>query len=581
MGLTKDERRALRRVLKMAQIRPGGFFLSLFLGVATLGAAIGLAATSAWLIARASQMPPVLYLTVAAVAVRMFGIMRAVFRYLQRIASHKVALDGMDSLRLGIYDALTSGPIEHVAQIKKGDLLKRTGADVDTVGDFVVKSLLPSLVTAIVAIGTVVGFAFLSIPAALVLLVCLLISGVVAPLFSMRSTRLGEASEQEAQRQLSITAMATLEGADELQVAGETAQSLARLDDDSLWLTEARKLAARPAAIGAALDRAAMGLAVVGVFLVATPGVASGAIAAVAFAVLVLTPLSAFEGTAELAPAAAQLVRSAGAALRIVDLLGPQSQPEPTHPVPHSPKAKLAVKDLSVGWPSGPVVASGFDFDLQPGDRIAIVGPSGIGKTTLLYTLAGMLEPKAGTVQVNGVEAWGADRSELAQVVSLTTEDAHVFATTVYENLRVARGDLTKAEAKLLLERMGLGEWLAGLPEGLDTDLGSGGTTISGGERRRLLLARALASPAPLMALDEPGEHLDQETVGRILTELLEGSGETRGIVMVTHRLSELSLTDRIIRLEAHSTGTAAHVYTHQQLVDYSQEYNWAVEQEK
>lgn len=581
MGLTSSERKALRRVLSMLKINKGGFLLSLFLGVATLGSAIGLAATSAWLIARASQMPPVLYLTVAAVAVRMFGIMRAVFRYLQRIASHKVALDGMDSLRLGIYDSLIYGPIEQVAQIRKGDLLKRTGADVETVGDFVVKSLLPSLVAIIVGAGTVIGFALLSPAAALVLLVCLLVSGIVAPYLSMRATRAGEASEQEAQRQMAITTMSVLDAADELQVDGQTDDKLREMDQRSKELSKARALASRPAAIGMALDRAAMGFSVVGVFLVATPEVSIGIVTAVAFTVLILTPLSVFEGTSALAPAAAQLVRSAQAAERIVDLLGNEREPQAEHPVPTLSTPTLVANELSVGWPNGPVVATGLNVDVTPGRRIAIVGPSGVGKTTLLYSLAGMLEPKAGTVTVNTVPAWDSNREEFAKVVSLTTEDAHIFATTVYENMRVARGDLSRSQATDLLNRMGLGKWLAGLPSGLDTELGSGGTSISGGERRRLLLARALASPAPIMLLDEPGEHLDRETVQRILHELLEGTESDRAIVMVTHRLSELEMTDQIIQLEATSNQAIAHSFTHEQLLASSSEYKWAVSQEQ
>lgn len=578
------ERKALRRVLKLLQIRPGAFALSLFLGVLGMGAAVGLGATSAWLIARASQMPPVLSLTVAATSVRLFGISRAFFRYLQRVASHQVALDGMDSLRLNIYDLLVSGPIERVARLQRGDLLNRTGADVDTVGDFVVKSLLPALVTLIVGLGTVIGFAFLSWPAALVLLATMLLSGVAVPLLTMSSTRAGELAELESQRELSVTAMTIMDGADELRVSGRLPQMLRDLSGVSDQINAAREQAARPAAIGAALDRVAMGLAVIGVLFVATPQVGAHQVAAVAFAVLVLTPLSAFEGTSELAPAAAQLVRSAAAAKRITDLLGEPVAPRPDHPVPAG-SPQLTAAALEVGWPGGPVVANGFNLSVAPGVTTAVVGPSGIGKTTLLYTLAGMLEPKGGTARINGVSVWEANREEFTNLVSLTTEDAHVFATTVYENLRVANPALSREEAELLCNRMGLGPWLGALPNGLDTRLGSGGTSISGGERRRLLLARALASPAPLMLLDEPGEHLDANTAAQILEELLAGTTRSRGIVLVTHRLSELGLTDKVVVVSKDAgsrDGPAAVIAegTHAEVQKDSAYYRWALAQE-
>lgn len=579
--LTRQESRALRRVLRMSDIEPRKAALAFVLGVAGMGAAVGLAATSAWLIARASQQPPVLELTVAAVSVRLFGISRAVLRYLQRLASHRVALGGMDSLRLGIYDQLEAAPIQRVAQLQRGDLLQRTGADVDTVGEFVVKSLLPSLVTFTVAAATVVGFAFLSVPAALVLLGTMAISGIAVPALITRATREGEAAEQASKKELSVAAMNIVEGADELRVDGLFAQRLADLERTSTRFARAKQLAATPAAVAAALDRVAMGLAVLGVFLVATPQTHTGVVSAVAFAVLVLTPLAAFEGTADLAPAAAQLVRSAQAAVQIDDLLGEPAPPAPVHPIPASGSAVLACTELAVGWPGGPPVASGFSFEVRPGSRVAVVGPSGAGKTTLLYTLAGMLEPKAGSLTLRGVPVWGANRSQVTRLVSLTTEDAHVFATSVYENLRVANAHLTRADAASYLERMGLGEWLAGLPRGLDTQLGAGATSISGGERRRLLLARALACPAPLMLLDEPGEHLDAQTADQILEELLRGTTASRGVLVVTHRLSALAAADLVLVLgQAPSGAAVVNAGTHRELLEDSAYYRWAVEQE-
>lgn len=585
--LTAPERAALNRAVRMLGIRKGDFALSLFYGVAGLGSAIGLSAVSAWLIARASQMPPVLYLTVAATSVRMFGVLRALLRYLQRLASHQVAMDGMDSLRLAVYDTLSNGPIDRVAKLQRGDLLSRIGSDIDAVGDYVVKSLLPFLVTAIVGLGTVVGFAFLSVPAAIVLAVGLVVSGVVAPMLTAKSARDAEHLEQSAKVDLSVAAMNILESADELAVSGRLNNAEAVADTASEHLNQARAKAARPAALAGALDRLAMGLTVVGVLVVAIPETNAGMVAAVALAVLVLTPLAAFEGTADLGPASVQMVRSARAAQRIMALLGPEPDGENhEHDVPgidvSPPLAEIVTRDLGVGWPHRNPAVTGISLKIEPGTITAIVGPSGVGKTTLLYTLAGMLEPRAGSADLNGVALWNANRDEVTQLVSLTTEDSHIFATTVFENLRVASSNITRERAEQLLSEVGLGEWLSGLPKGLDTLLGVGATTISGGERRRLLLARALASPAQILLLDEPGEHLDVETADQIMASLFDTSAGKRGLVVVTHRLSGLEKATSIVQLTPRDgePAVARTAASHADLLVNDPSYRWTMERE-
>ena len=223
---------------------------------------------------------------------------------------------------------------------------------------------------------------------------------------------------------------------------------------------------------------------------------------------------------------------------------------------------------------------------MSRGESLAIVGPSGIGKTTLLYTLSGMLHPHAGHVRLDGKEISHRDREEVSRSLTLTAEDAHIFETSVLENIRVARPDLSVNEADMLLARVGLGEWLTQLPQGVHTLLGSDAATVSGGERRRLLLARALASPAPFLLLDEPGEHLDAETADTLIRDLLragrsEDPAAARTVVLVTHRLRPLDAADRILLLgERNGRTTIIATGTHEELLAEIPDYRWSIQQE-
>ncbi|MDO5727315.1 MAG: thiol reductant ABC exporter subunit CydC, partial [Bowdeniella nasicola] len=551
-----------------------------------VGSAVALTAVAAWLIVRASLMPPVLTLTVASVAVRMFGVSRPVMRYVERLASHRIALDGMAHIRAEIYRIISSGNVHSVSSIRRGDLLARTSTDVEEFANVVVLALLPGAVAFGVSVGVVVFFAFLSPAIAAVMALCQLLAGILVPLFTMRGAQIAEVERQQVATDLSADLLTVLDHATELQVSGRLASLRQRITEHETRLAAHSDRAAVPTAFGQSLSTAFMLVAVLGAILIGIPQLHAGALSVEELGVLVLTPLAAFEATAQLGPAAVQLVRSAAAARRITALLdaaGPSQEHSSTPPATSATAApQLELRDVTLAWPGHRPVATGINLTLPPGRAIAVVGASGIGKTTLLATAAGYIPPARGQVLIDGTPA---QRSELAHLVSVTEEDAHIFHTTVLENLRVANGQLSEAEGHELLERAGLGSWLRALPDGLDTMLGSHGHTISGGERRRLLFARALGATAPIMLLDEAAEHLDTATADQLLADAIrEVHATNRSLMVVTHRLSALTDIDEVMMLGTPADASEATIVArgrHHDLLASDRHYRWSVQQEE
>jgi ATP-binding cassette subfamily C protein CydC len=509
------------------------------LGALSLGSALALAGVSAWLITRAAQMPPVLDLSIAVVAVRTFAISRGVLRYCERLATHDAALRAAGTVREQIYHRLAGGPAAAAVRLHSGELVARVGADVDTLADVLVRALVPIGVATMLSVAAIVAVGLISLPAAVVLAVCLVIAGVVAPWLAGRAAAAQEMVARQHHSGRDTSAMLALEYAPELRVAGALPEVISECQRRQRDWGEAVDAAARPAAFAEAMPTAATAISVLGA-VVAAIGVAP-TVAPTTLAVLMLLPLSAFEATNVLPAAAVQLTRSRIAARRLLDLARPVvNDPTETTVSPVRPLGRLSA-EVSVGHSAAQTMHA--TVDLAPGARLAVTGASGSGKTTLLMTLAGLLPPVHGRVTLDGVDLQHLREYELRRAVSFFAEDAHIFATTVRDNLLVARGDCDDDELTIAVGAVGLGPWLAGLPEGLSTVLTAGAQAISAGQRRRLLLARALLSPAGIVLLDEPTEHLDAADADHVLHTLLGDEprllSADKAVVVATHHLPD------------------------------------------
>jgi ATP-binding cassette, subfamily C, bacterial CydC len=524
-------RQTANAIASLLRPRLSRLLLAVALGVLSLGSALALAGVSAWLITRAWQMPPVLDLSVAVVAVRTFAISRGVLHYCERLATHDTALRAASTAREQIYHRLAHGPPAAAARLHSGELVARLGADVDELADVLVRALVPVGVAAVLGLAATAVVAAISPAAAAVLAICLLVAGVVAPWLSATAAATQETIARQHHSERDTAAMLALEHAPELRVAGALPDIITESQRRQRAWGTALDAAARPAAIAEAMPTAAIGASVLGA-VVAGIGMAATT-APTTLAVLMLLPLSAFEAMTPLPAAAVQLTRSRIAARRLLDLAPAARKMESTASAP------LAPRPDDIGRLSADVCS--VTLDLPAGARLAVTGASGSGKTTLLMTLAGLLPPLQGQVTLDGTALNQFDETELHRTISFFAEDAHIFATTVRDNLLVARGDCQDDELAAALDAVGLGGWLAGLPEGLSTMLTGGAQALSAGQRRRLLLARAIVSPARIVLLDEPTEHLDATDAELILRDLLGPSAGLmsagRTVVVATHDL--------------------------------------------
>ena len=556
----------VRETLGLA--RPAGrrLVLASLLGAGAIGAGIGLLATSAWLISRASQHPPESALALAVVAVQFFGLSRGLFRYGQRLVGHDAAFQALADLRVHVYTRLESLAPAGLPALRSGDLLARFVHDVDSLQDLLVRVIQPFAIAVLVGVATV-SLVWWILPAAgLILLLALVIAATLLPWLTGSLARRTEARQATARGELTAAVVDLVRGARELSAYGAIDDQLMHTGAIDAELARVERSSARTAGVGQGLATLLPGLAMVGALLVGVSAVRAGRLDGVLLAVIALVPLAAFELATGL-PAATQVLqrvrRSLGRTLAVLHADPLVTEPAHAVPLPCAPHT-LRVRGLRFRYgDEGPWALDGVDLDLSPGRRIALVGRSGAGKSTLADVLLRFLPYEVGSAMIDGVELREMSGEDCRRVIGLVAQDAHIFNASVEENLRLARRDATAEELRSALQRARLLEWTEELPDGLGTEVGEFGSRMSGGQRQRLAIARALLADFPMLVLDEPGEHLDTATADALVSDVLEATSE-QSVLLITHRLAGLEAVDEVIVLDA---GRAVERGTHAQLL--------------
>ena len=548
--MTPGRQAPLRDTLALDRPAWGRLALATLLGAGSAAAAVGLIATSAWLISRASQRPPESAVALAVVAVQAFALSRGLLRYLERLVGHDAALRVLAGLRVGAYERLERLAPAGMAGYRRGDVLARFVGDVDSLQDVLLRVVPAFAIALVVGVGAVVLVATMLPVAALILLVALVAAGGGVPWLAGALARRGEARQAPARGELSAAVVDLLDGAPELAVNGAVDDQLARIAAVDAELTRISCASARTAGVGQGLQTLCCGLATWGALVAGIGAVAGGRMNGVLLAGLALIPLVCFELVGGLPAATQSLTRVRRAAARVEEILGapaPVADPAAPAPLPAGPHA-IAARDVGARYPDAARAAlRGADVDLSPGRRVALVGPSGAGKTTFAYVLVRFLRHR-GVVRLDDTEIADLDGDDCRTVVGLVAQDAHIFDTTIEANLRLARRDATDEQLAEALRGARLSDWVASLPDGVQTLVGEHGAKLSGGERRRLAIARALLRAFDVLILDEPGEHLDRPTADAILADVL---GATRGqtTLLITHRTEALNDLDGVVEL--------------------------------
>ncbi len=524
---------------------------SVLLAAGATGAAIALLATSGYLISRAAQRPMIISLMVTIVAVRALGITRAALRYSERLASHGLALRQLARLRASFYLRLAPLVPGELKGRGRGDLLAGFVSDVDTLQDAYLRVVIPVLVAVAVIVGASVAASMMLGAAGAVLLATLGVSAVLTCWVSAFVASASGRHQARARALMTAQLVEAIDGSAELALAGRTEEHVRRLAGSDALLARLSRRDAFAGALARGLHALLTGVGLLIVLLLTIAAVRSGALQGVLAAAIAFLFLGAGEAVLPLPTAARRYRSCAAAAARLQEIC--EAQPaisDPLEPqIPHDSGA-LALEDVVMRYGRGEgTVVDHVELRLAPGEKLALIGASGAGKTTTAELLVRFLDPTCGRVTLDGIDLRALAQEEVRRAVLLCGQDAHLFNTTIRENLLIARRDADEAELWAVLEAVELDEFVAGLPAGLDTRVGQQGELVSGGERQRLALARALLCDARFLVLDEPLAHLDAPLARRVMQHALERSGR-RGVLVITHATDVLEGFDRVLRLE-------------------------------
>jgi ATP-binding cassette subfamily C protein CydC len=547
---SRHDHAAERAVLRLARPYLGRLVGAGLLAAATEFAGLALMATATWLLMSAANQPPLDRLTVAIVAVRALAISRGVFRYTERLAGHDAVLRIVTDVRARVFAALAAR--RDAARQRTGDALSRLVSDVEAVQDLLLRVLVPGAAAAGVGVLAVALVGIVSLPAAGVLALVLLVAGVALPLVATALTRRAADEVAPLRGALATDAVDLTHGAADLAAFGATRHAL---DAAAGRARRLARLERRLAATGFAVDAA--GVLIAGATAGAVVVTAlRGGVDGVLVGVLAVGSLTAVEAALALVGAARQRTQLRAGLTRVAALLttpghaddADEAPARVTVDAPHD----VRFDEVTVRYRDDAAPAlDRLTLALPAGRRVAVVGPSGAGKSTLAAVLTGTVRPEAGRVTLDGTDLPAYPAAELPRAVGGLLAEAYVFHATVRENLLLGRPTADETELADATRAAGLLDWVRAQPAGWETVVGEEGGQLSGGQRQRLALARALLAAPGVLVLDEPTEGLDPAAADAVLASALAATPTGHSVLLISHRLRGLDDFDEVVVLDA------------------------------
>jgi len=545
--------KALLRLLRLLQPLSGRLFAAVLLGVATIAASVGLLGSAAFLIASAALHPSIAELQVAIVGVRFFGVSRGVFRYFERLFSHDLSFRILAEIRVDFMRRLEELAPEVFMRHSGGELLEEALDGIESLQNFYIRSAGPAITALFIGVGTSLFLALYAPALSAVFALFYTAALLMLPALSWKLAATEARRAGRLREKLGTELVEIIQDAAEFKIFGAMGPRIDRWIGLSGSLEDIEKTSALRDALNTGGGLLLQHGAVLGGLLVGIPLLERGMLSGPALAALLLVMMAAFEGSSPLPQTARETRHQIEAAGKIFDITdrppAVRERPRPLRPV-YDTSPRIRIRELSFTYPGESTPAlDGVDLEIPSGIRLAVTGPSGSGKSTLLHLLLRFYDPDSGLILFDERDIRDLELDGLRRSIGLLSQKTTLFTGSIEENLRIARPDAEDSELREACRKARIHEEIEALPEGYGSWIGSAGLQLSGGQRRRLALARCLLQDPTVFLLDEVTAHLDRRNAHALMALLFEHAA-ARTLIHVTHRLEEMERYDRILVLD-------------------------------